>query len=74
MPKARLRLNARMTRDGATAHNSWEPLRRELQRYSLHLTVLGLDAQGHPSIKLVGTSESLRAWLDQAGYWCVEVE
>jgi hypothetical protein len=53
---------------------SWEGLRRELRRYNIVLTVLGLSPEGRPSVKLTGTRTALRAWLDQAGYDMVEVE
>jgi hypothetical protein len=69
--KARLRLPPVPDRDSGTA---WEDLRRELRHHNIVLTVLGLTPEGRPSIKLVGTKESLRAWLDQAGYDMVEVE
>ena len=52
---------------------SWDQLREDLRHANLHLTILGLTPEGRPHVKIVGTKQSLRRWLDGAGHWNVGV-
>lgn len=53
---------------------TWDVLRDDLRRSNIHLTILGLTPEGRPHVKLVGTRDSLRRWLDGCGHWNVVVE
>lgn len=69
MSKARLLLPRVPNRKHA-----WDDLREELRRFNIHLTILGLTPDGRPNVKLVGTKESLRRWLDNCGHDNIAVE
>ena len=47
---------------------AWEALRRELRRFKVDYTVLGLTPSGRPRVRFTGKYSDLRAWLDQCGY------